>query len=192
MIIPADVLACAADVHPQTITKVIEVESTYNPNAININNGPRVKPRTKEEAIAIARKWIAKGYSVDVGFTQINSRNFMRWGYSVEQVIEPCTNLRLSARLLNDGYDRAKLIHGEGQAALKAALSAYNTGNLTKGLRNGYVAKYYKPSRATATTVSYTPNTTMNQAVIREDLTPQIYGNDTTIFVRPTRKPDSN
>lgn len=192
MIIPADVLACASDVHPQTVTKVIEVESAYNPWAINVNNGPRVKPKSKEDAIAIAKRWIAKGYSVDVGLTQINSKNFIRWGYSVEQVIEPCTNLRLSAVVLNEGYNRAKLVHGEGQEALKAALSAYNTGNLTKGFRNGYVAKYYKPSRIKATPVSYTPTTTYNNAIPSEDLTPQIYGNDTTIFVRPTRKPDSN
>jgi type IV secretion system protein VirB1 len=32
---------------------------------------------------------------------------------------------------------------GEGQAALQAALSAYNTGDFARGFANGYVARYY-------------------------------------------------
>ena len=34
---------------------------------------------------------------------------------------------------------------GEGQGALAAALSAYNTGGFTAGFTNGYVARYYGP-----------------------------------------------
>ena len=33
---------------------------------------------------------------------------------------------------------------GEGQPALQAALSAYNTGNMRAGVRNGYVRAVYR------------------------------------------------
>ena len=48
--------------------------------------------------------------------------------------------------------DYAEAVHsrGEGQPALKAALSAYNTGDFYRGFANGYVARYYGPNDAAA------------------------------------------
>jgi hypothetical protein len=46
---------------------------------------------------------------------------------------------------LTRAYGRAIERFGEGQAALAAALSAYNTGGFTAGFANGYVARYYGP-----------------------------------------------
>jgi type IV secretion system protein VirB1 len=40
-------------------------------------------------------------------------------------------------------YEKAERELGSGQDALKAALSAYNTGNGKAGFENGYVAKFY-------------------------------------------------
>jgi type IV secretion system protein VirB1 len=80
-----------------------------------------------------------------LGLAQINSENLSALGLTVEQVLDPCTNLRAGAAILSEGYARAMKVHGPGQQALQAALSAYNTGTLTRGFSNGYVAKYYGP-----------------------------------------------
>ena len=39
-------------------------------------------------------------------------------------------------------YKKAAKQMGEGQPALLAALSAYNTGDMQKGFKSGYVHKY--------------------------------------------------
>ncbi|HEX9497993.1 MAG TPA: hypothetical protein VF926_06345, partial [Mycobacterium sp.] len=49
-------------------------------------------------------------------------------------------------------YAAAVRTRGEGQAALEAALSAYNTGDFHRGFENGYVARYYGPSGVPALT----------------------------------------
>ena len=65
------------------------------------------------------------------------------------------------------GYARAVARFGEGQTALLAAISAYNTGDRQRGFANGYVARVTgipamadltvpaQPSPYTATTVAY-------------------------------------
>jgi hypothetical protein len=45
---------------------------------------------------------------------------------------------------LAQSYAQAVLVAPPGQAALKVALSLYNTGTTKYGFRNGYVAQYYK------------------------------------------------
>jgi type IV secretion system protein VirB1 len=138
-------IQCAPNVSPVTIEAIIRVESKGNPLAINVN---RVKvqpivPKTAHDVAKVAKDWIARGFSVDLGLAQINSANLQKLGLTVEQVLDPCTNIKASAIILAEGYSRAKNLHGEGQTALQAALSAYNTGNFTNGFKNGYVQKYY-------------------------------------------------
>lgn len=140
------IAACAPAVAPETILHIIEVESDGNPLAININRGPRVAPaRNRAEAVAIAKRYIAAGYSVDMGLMQINSTNLASLGYTVDDMFDQCTNLAAGAEVLRRFYANAKRQHGHGQGALLAALSAYNTGSLTKGFRNGYVQRYIGP-----------------------------------------------
>jgi type IV secretion system protein VirB1 len=135
--------ACFEDVHPSTLQRIIEVESGGNPIALNINGAvlPR-KPKSKEEAIDIAQQYIDKGYSVDVGFMQINSKNFARYGVTLSSVLDPCTNIKTGSRILHDAYQRAYQQEGNAQSALLVALSIYNTGNTQRGFKNGYVGKY--------------------------------------------------
>lgn len=133
---------CAPNVGPTTIMAIIRTESSGNPWAINDNTARLVRqPATKEEAVATAKDLIGQGHSVDMGLGQVNSKNLAALGLSVEQVFEPCTNVAASAAILTAGYQRAVKQHGEGQPALLAALSAYNTGSLTLGFGNGYVQK---------------------------------------------------
>ncbi len=135
----------APNVAPQTIAAIIQVESGGNQYAIGIN-GPfkrRVCPRSDKEAAAEARYFISKGYSVDLGLMQINSRNLPWLGITIEQAFDPAINIQAGAKILIRGYRGAIKRYGPGQDALKAALSAYNTGNYQQGFKNGYVAKYY-------------------------------------------------
>jgi type IV secretion system protein VirB1 len=145
--IAASLLACAPNVAPATLEAVIRVESGGNPLALNVN-GLAVQPppaRDVSDAERVAASFIARGYSVDLGLMQVNSRNLVELGLTVQQVLDPCTNIRGGATILTADYAAAARTRGDGQPALQAALSAYNTGDFYRGFANGYVAHYYGP-----------------------------------------------
>jgi type IV secretion system protein VirB1 len=143
-------LACAPQIAPSTLEAVIRVESGGRPLAININRGPRPAPAaTPGAAAAIVRAAIEQGYSVDMGLMQVNSRNLPRLGYTIEQMFDPCVNIRAGSIILSSNYLSATKIHGEGPKALLAALSAYNTGNFQRGFTNGYISRYFNSGHAT-------------------------------------------
>ncbi len=136
---------CAPNVAPETIAAIIHVESGGDALALGVN-GPvkrQARPTNIAEAARQAHYYMGLGYSVDLGLMQINSNNLPGLGFTVEQVLEPCNNLRAGSRILSRGYIGAVKQFGPGQAALRAALSVYNTGNYEQGFHNGYVAKYY-------------------------------------------------
>lgn len=143
-------MTCAPQVAPQTIQAIIQVESSGNPLAIGINGPFKLsrRPVDVQDAARLAKVYIKAGYSVDLGLMQINSSNLKGLGYTVEQMFDPCTNIQAGASILQRGYQGATKRYGEGQAALRAALSAYNTGNYEDGFKNGYVAKYYRGKAA--------------------------------------------
>lgn len=146
------IVACAPQVAPSTVQQVIWVESKGNALAIGVNGGrlPR-EPRDAADAAALARAAIQQGYSVDLGLMQVNSSNLRRLGYSVEDMFEPCKNITAGAKVLTDFYVSARQRYADEQSALRAALSAYNTGSYSRGFRNGYVGKYVKPMTASVT-----------------------------------------
>lgn len=141
--------ACAPHVSPATLAHIVRVESSGNPLAVNVNvirgraRFPVPRIQSAGHAAQVAHQAIAQGYNVDLGLMQVNSRNLRGLGYSVEQMFEPCTNVRAGARILTENYSRAVRERGHGQSALLAALSAYNTGNFSSGFQNGYVSKYF-------------------------------------------------
>ncbi len=138
------ILTCAPDVAPQTVQEIIRVESGGNPLAININGASLARPAIDvADAVKLASSAMAAGHTVDLGLMQVNSANLPKLGYTVEQMFDSCTNLKAGAAILTVNYGRAVERHGPGQEALKAALSAYNTGSFERGFRNGYVARYY-------------------------------------------------
>jgi type IV secretion system protein VirB1 len=143
-------MVCAPHVAPQTIQAIIQVESGGNPLAIGINGPFKLsrRPVDARDAARLAKVYIKAGYSVDLGLMQVNSRNLKGLGYSVEQMFDPCLNMQAGARILQRGYQGATKRYGKGQKALRAALSAYNTGNYEEGFQNGYVAKYYRKKAA--------------------------------------------
>ena len=134
--------ACAPEIATEAIVPLVLTESGGEPLQINVNKGPRVRARTVPEGAALVRRYIAAGYTVDVGLAQINSANFTRLGVTIESVFEPCNNLRLASVILQRSYDTAAR-HYSGLDAISATYSMYNTGSLTRGLRNGYAGRVW-------------------------------------------------
>ena len=132
---------CAPNVAPQTVLAIVQTESRGRPFAVNVNGATQpAAPTSVASATAIAQRYIAAGYSVDLGLGQINSRN-MRWlGLTWDTVFDPCTNIAALGAVLTSNYNSAKSGR-DPQTALRVALSMYNTGSQTRGFRNGYVAK---------------------------------------------------
>lgn len=134
---------CVPDVSSHTLAAIVKTESVFNPYAIGVNKGTRLtrQPRSYHEAVTTAKLLLSKGANIDMGIAQINSANLRVVNMSVEQLFDPCQNLKASALILSRNYQGAKKTHGEGQKALQAALSAYNTGSYVRGFNNGYVRK---------------------------------------------------
>ena len=173
--------ACAPNVAPATLERIIAVESAGQPLAVNANvkwvnakdkDGNPVmvvtadgitKPerkkvtfkspiaiKTVQDAVTVAYMAIEAGHSVDLSYMQVNSKNLNALGYSVEDMFDPCKNLAAGARVLTAFYASALPKYKTEQAALKAALSAYNTGDFEKGFTNGYLARYGVNGQSTA------------------------------------------
>jgi type IV secretion system protein VirB1 len=172
--------ACAPNVATATIEDVIRVESGGDPLLVNIN-GTRLQParaQTRDEAVALAQASIAAGYSVDLGLMQVNSRNLPALHLGLREVFEPCANIRAGAAILAEDFARAAQRTSDPQAALRAALSAYNTGDFSRGFSNGYVARYlhapvaaaagpaFRPASDRAASVPYNPYTADTEVVL--------------------------
>lgn len=182
--IPAALLACAPNIAPITLEAVIRVESGGNPLAVNVNGVPvQPLPATSTTGAAqIAETYILRGYSVDLGLMQVNSRNLAALGTTVERVLDPCTNVRDGAAILTADYAEAARTRGDGQAALQAALSAYNTGSFYRGFTNGYVARYYGPGSVPALAGGVREAAAMKHPAPMPS--PNPYTADTSVFVR--------
>ncbi|MBN8904921.1 MAG: hypothetical protein BGO51_26190 [Rhodospirillales bacterium 69-11] len=186
--IAAALLACAANVAPITLEAVMRVESGGNPLAINVNqlSGPQPHPATLADAVAAAQSYVARGYSVDLGLMQVNSRNLAALGVTIEEVLDPCANVKAGAAILTANYAEAVRSRGEGQGALQAALSAYNTGSFYQGFENGYVARYYGSGGIPALAGGVQQASLTAAAVKHAALPPppNPYTADTQVFVR--------
>ena len=141
---------CASEVATEAVVPLVVTESGGDDLAINVNRGPRVRAGSIAEGAALVRRFMAQGYTVDVGLAQINSANFARLGVSIEQVFDPCTNLRLASSLLQEGYGLASR-HYSGLDAISATYSLYNTGTLTRGFHNGYVGRVWSAASGMGT-----------------------------------------
>jgi type IV secretion system protein VirB1 len=177
--IAAALLACAANVAPITLQAVIEVESRGNPVALHVN-GIEAQPVASDtaEAARLAENYITRGYSVDIGLMQVNSRNLQALGLTIRQAFDPCTNITVGATILTADYADASRLKGPGQAALQAALSAYNTGDFVRGFENGYLSRYYGRSAPAPMTVA----ARISRAVVPTG--PDPYTSSTSVYSR--------
>lgn len=133
---------CAPSVAPATIAAVVQTESRGNELAIGVNGLGRSvgQPTSVAQAVEVARYYVARGYTVDLGLGQINSRNMKRLGLTWDTVFEPCTNIAAAGAVISGNY-RAIREGLHPQRALRVALSMYNTGSQSRGFSNGYVGR---------------------------------------------------
>lgn len=135
--------ACAPSTPVPIAQAIIQTESGFNPYAIGVNKGKQVsQPKTYNEAVIVAKKLIANGGNIDLGLAQINSANLKRLGLSIEQVLQPCNNLKAMQYILSNCYHSSGS-NGYG-TKMQRAFSCYNTGNHRNGFYNNYVNKVTK------------------------------------------------
>lgn len=131
--------ACSPQMQLEVAQAIIKTESGFNQFAIGVNKGGRAvkQPKNYHEAVATAQRLLSQGANIDMGFAQINSQNLKWLGLNVNQVFDPCANLKAMQKVYLSCYERA------GNAGLgsrmQRALSCYNTGNMINGFKNGYV-----------------------------------------------------
>lgn len=137
---------CAPSVGPTTIASIVVFESGARPLAIG-DNTQRVAyfPTNRARATSVATALLRAGHDIDVGYMQINARNFAAYELDVASAFDPCTNVAVGSRILQLFYAGAARTVGPGQRALAMALSAYNTGDYRAGL--GYARGIYATSK---------------------------------------------
>jgi type IV secretion system protein VirB1 len=136
---------CAPYVDAGTLASVVKTESNFKPYVISIDrkgkNAGSKNFSHIDEAVAEAIRLVNAGEHIGVGLGQVTDPNVRRMGLTWEQAFDPCINLQAAASILQGNYTRALPKAKTEQQALRMALSAYNTGNMTKGFTNGYVTK---------------------------------------------------
>lgn len=150
------VATCAPEIPLVTLRAIARTESDFHPYALSLNYPRHVaqehghsnagfflarQPQTLAEARAWTHWLLRHGHSVSIGLMQINTQHAADLGLTPDQLFNPCTNIRAGAWLLATEYQRAAAAHGEGQEALRQALSIYNSGSSLVGFGNGYVSR---------------------------------------------------
>jgi type IV secretion system protein VirB1 len=128
-------------VAPLTLTSIAQTESGFQALTIHDNTTRTTgTPATPDVAVQIATRLLEAGHSVDLGIMQINSANFAKLGMTVESAFDPCKSISAAAAILSGSYAGGDT-HTAQQAALRVAVSEYNTGDAARGFANGYVHK---------------------------------------------------
>lgn len=123
---------CAPSIHPATLTPIVKTESSFNPWAIGVVGKPLPRqPQSLSEAVTAVKALVGQGADFSIGLGQINRQHF-DVGKS-ELVFEPCTNLRMTAEILQDCYSTASRNEQNQQIALSKAISCYYSGNVKRG-----------------------------------------------------------
>jgi len=199
---------CAANVSVQTMAAIVKQESNFNPYAIGVNGDYILErqPGSKEEALEVISWLKQEGQTnLDLGIAQISQKNRELFNLSVKDSLNPCLNLNVGGKILTDNYKRSLNTGLSEQAALRAAISEYNTGSRTAGFSNGYVQKVVNNTNATLTvvpdigldhTATKTPTATqplkieypqlVNSRTSNSGLKPSVYtatGNSSSLFV---------
>jgi hypothetical protein len=146
---------CAPNAAVDTLDAVALTESALHPYALSLNYPATVaaynglhnqevyltrQPATLPEAIHWTRWFHSRGYTVSIGLMQINSENAAKYGVTVRQLFDPCTNVAIGARLLGEIYSTIPHSEKPDVNALFSTFSLYNSGSFTTGLKNGYAS----------------------------------------------------
>ncbi|MBN3787508.1 lytic transglycosylase domain-containing protein [Burkholderia sp. Ac-20353] len=219
---PLDFLAlaqqCAPQIAPVTMAAIVRIESGFNPYAIGVVHGRLLRqPSSAAEAVATARVLDALGWNFSVGLAQVNRANWVAYGLTPENAFEPCRNLAAGAGILQRCFTAARSrqfrtlanAQSDVQAALRASLSCYASGDFSTGYRSGYVQRVVNNAMEQSSTVATVPaiapipfvpigsamptRSPQSRAVIRQTLRPE---RDGVTATSPTtgrpREPDGS
>lgn len=120
-------LQCAPTVHHETLLDMAKVESGLNPFAIAVVATPiqSYLAKTRQEALDKINELEKADQDYSVGLMQINRRNFHRFSVTAQDLLDPCTNMRVAEKIMVECYNRG--------GNLKNALSCYYSGNFETG-----------------------------------------------------------
>lgn len=136
---------CGPAVSPETTQAIIQVESGGNPLVIGDNTLKKsFSPKTKLDAMELASRLLAQGHNIDMGLMQVNSCHIKAMKLTLEELFDPCHNIRIGTTILAEFYRQHK--SADPAQSLFRALSAYNTGQAWKGA--GYVNKILEAAGA--------------------------------------------
>lgn len=177
--------ACAPGVHPDTMRRVVHVESSFNPFAIGVVGGFLARqPRSRDEAMAAVQLLERHKMNYSVGLAQVNMKNFAGYGLTPATAFEPCRNLQAGSRILSECFQRARRHRATEQMALLAAFSCYESGNFRTGFKDGYVQKIVR-AEVSGTPPRVGPSATRAPALS----TPGVTTPPSVRWLRPTLPP---
>ncbi len=135
---------CGPAVSPETTQAIIQVESGGNPLAIGDNTLKKsFAPKNFAEAVQLAGRLLRQGHNIDLGLMQINSCHMGGMKLTLEELFDPCRNIRIGTTILSEFYRQHKT--DDPAQSLFRALSAYNTGQAWKG--TGYINKILEAAK---------------------------------------------
>lgn len=135
---------CAHHLHEPILQAVAKTESAYNPYAIGVVGGHLLRqPTNKVEAVATALSLKAKGFNYSMGCLQVNQVNLEKYGLTHETVFDPERNIKAGAAILEECRARAFNKYGATEAANRATLSCYYSGNFIRGQQKEGTATRY-------------------------------------------------
>lgn len=161
---------CSPNVAPETLSTLIDVESSRNPYAIavvydkNTDESDKFQfsqPTSQADALAIIEKLekTNKHKSYSVGIMQVNSSNFKRYGINKSNMFDACKNIETGSKIFAECFATAQKNNPttDEQILLRNAASCYYSGNEIRGYQpdtkdgtsyidriNRLVAKTYK------------------------------------------------
>ncbi|MBB4193018.1 type IV secretion system protein VirB1 [Rhizobium aethiopicum] len=115
--------ACAPMAEVETLAGVVSLESHFQPLAIRVNSGPPLadQPASKAEAIEVATSLIADRKDIQIGLGGLGIEALQKLDLSVADALDPCLNLKATARLL-DGYYRQAVRAGDDPARAETVM----------------------------------------------------------------------
>lgn len=128
-------MQCSPQIHPSTMRALVKTESSFNPYAIGVVGGDLPEqPLTLEQGLSAVKILTEKGLNFSIGLGQINRQHFDV--KNAKDIFEPCNNLKIAGKILQQCYKSALSESPGQQEALKKAFSCYYSGNFTRGFES--------------------------------------------------------
>ncbi|GIU48880.1 hypothetical protein TUM4438_31270 [Shewanella sairae] len=126
--------SCQSSIEPQTLYKLVQVESAGNPFSINTEVPIAQQPTTKDEAIEYAKSLTNLGISYKVGLMQVP---ISEQGLTISTAFDSCANIKAGANKFKSCLDKATASFPDSSTneQVQAAASCYHYGNFEDGLK---------------------------------------------------------